>query len=833
MSGQGSEPPGPPAPPPPAGFGPGSFVPLPPLPPGWTQHRAPGGQAYYFNPTTNVSTYVRPLPTAPPPPPPPPPGFAIAPGGIPSPVGFPLNGGGVPGQFAPPLHFGGGGGGGGGTDKKGKKDKDKKEKPKDKVAIEGTPWIRVTTNKGNVFYNHKETKESVWTVPDEIKGQVEALEERERRDKEERDKEERGRREQEEERERVEREVEEKRKEEEEEKNARKRKVEEEEEEAEGEGEAGEEGHEKGDLDIEIEGSAERAVPSRSPSISAAATTGGEGGNADVEGEPKKKKIKTRVVSSIEELESEEDWQRQMAEQMAREVEEEEAREKKEIEALARPASDAIVPESQFEVNQVEAAALYKVLLAEKDINPMAPFENELPKFVNDPRYHAVKNTRERRDLFDEFCKDKLREQRAAKKRLAQSGVKADPLADYRTLLSTTVTSTRTHFSDFKKAHGKDARFRAFGKLEGEKEKEFKRYLRELGEKKREAAEKAEREFAEMLSEDQRIQPKDQWADVKKRHASDPRYAAVNSSSLREQLFKKHLSSLSNGSRSSGNGSSSATPAPNPTSASSTTSKEDRAARAAASLKEREERVRMEKMRSERSANQARGHLGKEEAEREFGQLLIDAVRDHNARFDDVVATLSRDPRFDHPALSPRDKRHLFDSHLSSLHKKRVNAIETLFAEHAPRLDTPFHDVLPEISTSPQVTRLVGNDYDALEQLYESWTTRRAVRAKDEFYELLKESPILEHWGRLRKMEKREQVKLIGEEGTRNDESDDDEPDQRDMADQVDLKAVHATLKNDKRYLQWSHEPEKRDEWIEDYVENRLTAPKTTVHQRD
>jgi hypothetical protein len=60
-------------------------------------------------------------------------------------------------------------------------------------------------------------------------------------------------------------------------------------------------------------------------------------------------------------------------------------------------------------VDQVEAAALYRVrfsfppplfrrsdlvflwqvLLSEKDINPMAPFETELPKFVADPRYHG------------------------------------------------------------------------------------------------------------------------------------------------------------------------------------------------------------------------------------------------------------------------------------------------------------------------------------------------------------------------------------------------------------------------------------------------------------
>ncbi|KAL1898467.1 hypothetical protein Sste5346_003370 [Sporothrix stenoceras] len=45
---------------------------LPPLPPGWTENKAPTGHTYYYNAQTRESTYRRPLP--PPPAPPPPPG---------------------------------------------------------------------------------------------------------------------------------------------------------------------------------------------------------------------------------------------------------------------------------------------------------------------------------------------------------------------------------------------------------------------------------------------------------------------------------------------------------------------------------------------------------------------------------------------------------------------------------------------------------------------------------------------------------------------------------------------------------------------------------------
>lgn len=65
----------------------------------------------------------------------------------------------------------------------------KKEKPLYKIAIPNTPWIRVKSTVGRVFFTHADRKESVWTVPDEIAGAVasmdwDALEEQAARDKE-------------------------------------------------------------------------------------------------------------------------------------------------------------------------------------------------------------------------------------------------------------------------------------------------------------------------------------------------------------------------------------------------------------------------------------------------------------------------------------------------------------------------------------------------------------------------------------------------------------------------------------------------------------------------
>lgn len=91
----------------------------------------PGGQLYYYNAFTQESTYVRPIP--------------------PFPMLAQL-------QAQPPPV------------------KKKKEKPLVKTPIPGTQWIRVKTTEGNVFYTHKERKESFWSVPDEIKAEVKQLE---------------------------------------------------------------------------------------------------------------------------------------------------------------------------------------------------------------------------------------------------------------------------------------------------------------------------------------------------------------------------------------------------------------------------------------------------------------------------------------------------------------------------------------------------------------------------------------------------------------------------------------------------------------------------------
>jgi len=104
---------------------------------------------------------------------------------------------------------------------------------------------------------------------------------------------------------------------------------------------------------------------------------------------------------------------------------------------------------------------------------------------------------------------------------------------------------------------------------------------------------------------------------------SDPRYDAVGSSSLRAELFQRHVKNLETQAESSNT--------ETPEQAAARKAKE-RKEKAQASLRDRQQQVQGEKMRLERDLQKSKYGAGKEDGEREFGSLLIQAIREHNVR---------------------------------------------------------------------------------------------------------------------------------------------------------------------------------------------------------
>ncbi|OTB09406.1 hypothetical protein M426DRAFT_18052 [Hypoxylon sp. CI-4A] len=156
----------------------------PPLPPGWTEHKAPTGHTYYYNAATKESTYTRPaaspLPTSPAIAPPPPPqdhraGFFQY-STVPQ-LSDPAAANAFLAQYDPARQHqshqqqhGGRGGHRGTPDGRGDRPRPQPvDKPKSKVAIPGCePWVLVYTKYGRRFAYNPAKNASYWRIPEKI-----------------------------------------------------------------------------------------------------------------------------------------------------------------------------------------------------------------------------------------------------------------------------------------------------------------------------------------------------------------------------------------------------------------------------------------------------------------------------------------------------------------------------------------------------------------------------------------------------------------------------------------------------------------------------------------
>ncbi|KAL0949962.1 hypothetical protein HGRIS_009982 [Hohenbuehelia grisea] len=703
---------------------------LPPLPPGWTEHLAPGGQSYFYNAQTKESTYIRPVPVFP----------------IPQPTLQPTK---------------------------------KKEKPLIKTPIPGTEWLRVKTTEGKVFYTHKAKKQSVWIVPDEIKDAVASLEA--------------------EEKERQEQEV---------------REAQQRLQDVTMTAEQAEVQRIKAEVEGMVKRKADEQVPLDEVVIS------------------KKARVEDDEKESDEESEEEEEWQREAAAQLAAEaeaekkrVEEEAARLKKEAEAEAKKAKEQpqIAVPDRVDLSLDEAKALFKTLLREKDVNPLHPWDTSLPLFVSDPRYVLLPSVSARREAFDEYCRDRARELR----QLNVKKEKEDPKAEYERLLSEEVKSTRQSWNEFRRAWKKDRRFYGWGRDDREREKRFREFVKELGEKKRAAAQKAEADFFALLREHGNINEDSAWKDVKRKLTHDPRYDAVGSSSLREELFNTFLKA--GPTLAAPNTAEPGLDSPAVTEEVDEAEKEKK--RKERAVKEREEQVREKRSKVEAEIGRSKMGLSREEGERDFMSMLVDAIREPTAQWEASLPQLKTDPRFLNSPLSVNQQLHVFRQHIDRLSSKYTTSLHAMFEADAPSLATPFTALqLPALMSSLPVTKL-GMDVDQLEAEFDRWQRRRTQEARKAFDEMLSENSFVEFWGRLGK---------IGGEGVEGgvkaDELGEDEGeggggkvDMKVLAKSVDVEDMEKVLRNDKRYVMFDHAPDLRERWIRDYLSN-LAAPKLSVH---
>ncbi|KAF7716055.1 Uncharacterized protein PECH_008699 [Penicillium ucsense] len=429
-----------------------TYNPPPPLPPGWSEHRAPSGHLYYYNASTKQSTYKRPqsqdtqnaqtsapvLPVAgsthslpfyspetlPP--------FSSTPYG---PAGF------SPGsaQHSQTQHKPGNTGGGsrGGRRYQDRGQREARDRPKSKHPIPHcAPWVLVKTKLGRRFVHNPETNESFWKFPEKVlKGVVEY-------DRLEREKQER-----------VER------------------------------------GDELEQADETKKGATEALQPSN---VSGAGTVNetheGISSHArdseeyeevevtddeddDEEHGQVSKRARTESPDKTDQpLEfTEEDMDYQLAamgEDYGLEPGE-----------YGEPGDDWEEGAEGLPLTEADAEALFRDLLDDYRVNPFSTWEKILEegRIIDDSRYTAPENMRTRREIFSRWSKDRIKDVQARK----EQQEKEDPRIKYLAFLEEFATP-KLYWPEFKRKYRKEADMRNSQLSDKDREKLYRDYVAKL-----------------------------------------------------------------------------------------------------------------------------------------------------------------------------------------------------------------------------------------------------------------------------------------------------------------------------------------------------------------
>jgi hypothetical protein len=569
-------------------------APAPPLPPGWTEHKAPTGHTYYFNKETKKSTYTRPQEI------PPAPSAALPynpPAALPyarpahsftaqtftaQPFTAPDNS-----TYNPPAqhasnpqrqmqdlifgsapnqafqshgrggHRGGFRGGHNSSDRKPRQE----DRPKHRNDIPNcAPWVLVRTKLGRRFVWNKESNESFWKFPPHV---MKAVVEYDRREREKKERRERG----------EPSDVEE---------DAAMADIEAELAAAEEEVEIvevdGEEGMENDEEYEEVE------------------VTDDEG-----EGEDENPSKRPRTEEAADQPEDADDlaWQLAQMEEMEMGGYEEEYAEYEEEPALS----------------EEDCKALFRELLDDTRISPYTPWDIILDDGIlyDDERYKALPNMKARKECFDEWARDKMHELKEEKARQQ----KRDPRIPYLAFLDRHATP-KLYWPEFRRKFKKEPELKDGKLADKEKEKLYREHIKRLGMR--------HSELKSDLSALLRAQP---LASLNRSTTTDTlpsailtdlRYISLPPSS-RDALVDAYISTLP----------------PAPEGAAATAEQEAEAAKKRAererrehALAERERRVREEKRRQERDLAYGKGRLREEEAEIERAMKVgKDGLRGH------------------------------------------------------------------------------------------------------------------------------------------------------------------------------------------------------------
>uniref|UniRef100_A0A4W6F623 Transcription elongation regulator 1 n=1 Tax=Lates calcarifer TaxID=8187 RepID=A0A4W6F623_LATCA len=412
----------------------------------------------------------------------------------------------------------------------------------------------------------------------------------------------------------------------------------------------------------------------------------------------------------------------------------------------------------------------FREMLLERGVSAFSTWDKELHKIVFDPRYLLL-NPKERKQVFDQYVKTRAEEERKEKKnKLMQAK------DEFRRMMEDAKLTPRTTFSEFAVKHGRDPRFKTIEKMK-DREAIFVEFITAMRKREKEDSksrgEKVKQDFFDLLNE-QHIEGGQRWSKVKERLETDPRYKSVDSSALREELFKQYMEKQAK---------------------SVDIEKErelERQARIEASLREREREVQKARSEQTKEIDREREQHKREEAIQHFKALMSDMVRSSDATWSDTRRNLRKDHRWESASLLEREeKEKLFNEHVEALAKKKKEHFRQLLDETSMiTLTTTWKEVKKVIKEDPRCIKFSSSDRKRQRE-FEDYIKDKYITAKADFRTLLKETKFITYRSR----------KLIQES-------------------EQHLKDVEKILQNDKRYLVLECVPEERRKLIMFYIED-------------
>lgn len=130
-----------------------------------------------------------------------------------------------------------------------------------------------------------------------------------------------------------------------------------------------------------------------------------------------------------------------------------------------------------LQLSDEDAVALFKDLLSDAGINPYSSWEKliEEGRLVDDTRYTALPTTKARREVWEEWCRDKIEHL----KQMRAKEEKKDPRIPYLSFLQARA-SPKLYWPEFKRKYKKEAAMRDSNLSDKEREKLYREHINQL-----------------------------------------------------------------------------------------------------------------------------------------------------------------------------------------------------------------------------------------------------------------------------------------------------------------------------------------------------------------